>query len=529
MMRRRSIFPEWLLALVALSACADGVEPVPNSSNALAPHGFDVPLTATGTLPSYQTDAEKADAKADRFDVRGNYRDIYGVTAPPVGARAVAQFEPTDGVLISWDNGVADFLIELVDALDEAAAITLITWDASESAQLRAYFRQIGVRTERMKFFEFEHEAFWTRDYGPWTIALPDGRPAFVDNAYYPERRRDDAIPTLLGRALNVPVYRTPIATEGGNFATNGDGVCFATYWLREENPDLSAADLAQVKADYLGCEQTIILERLEGEGTGHVDMYAKFVSRDTVLVGRYTTAQDRTNAAILDRNAQRLSQVRLADGTPLKVVRIPMPTPRYPVYRSYTNALIANDTVVVPVYPSDRRYEAQALQVWREALPGHTLVTVDSDGVIELGGAVHCTTMSYNTNRVRPANGPVAPVLPPSPNTQAELVSTPGLRIRDNSEISDVLTSDAAGTLGSVEVSLDIDHAYVGDLIVYLVHDDAYVVLSDRAGGNASGLRTTYTVDGFRGRPKAGDWTLVVRDTATQDEGRLNGWSVAF
>ena len=52
------------------------------------------------------------------------------------------------------------------------------------------------------------------------------GVPKFVDPRYYNERRRDDAIPTLMGRYFVTEVYRPAVATEGGNFMSNGEGIC---------------------------------------------------------------------------------------------------------------------------------------------------------------------------------------------------------------------------------------------------------------------------------------------------------------
>lgn len=519
-----------IVAILLMNACAEAQDEG-NPSIELAP-GFDLPVNErVATLPAYQTEAERERVKADRFDIRGNYQDIFGFTSAPRIARAVAEFERSDGVLMAWDNGVATFLIELVDALDEATNIYIVTWDESESRQLKAYFADIGVNTSRLEFFEYQNDTFWTRDYGPIMIADATGAPAFVDARYYPDRTRDDAIPTFMSRYFNVPVYRPPVATEGGNFMSNGEGLCVVTEWFLQENPGLTASEAQQIKRDYFGCAQTVVLERMDGEGTGHVDMFAKFVSEDTVLVGQYTRQDDRTNAAILDRNAQRLAQVRLANGSNLRVVRIPMPQPDYPVYRSYTNSVIANNTVVVPIYPSDRRYEAEALEVYRQTMPNYRIVTVDSDGVIELGGAVHCTTMGFATGNLAAAE-PFEPTPEPEPQpepTSDVYASEPALSIVDLQTVQDSIFVEEQGTVNRLFLELDIDHTYVGDLVVYIEHNGEYLVLQDQAGGNAQGLKRQFDISAFAGREKAGEWTLVIEDRARQDVGRLNSWALSF
>jgi hypothetical protein len=136
-----------------------------------------------------------------------------------------------------------------------------------------------------------------------------------------------------------------------------------------------------------------VFLEPLVGEQTGHVDMFATFVSSDVVVVGEYSPDADPLNAEILDRNAQRLAAVRTSRG-PLRVLRIPMPPHTLDVWRTYTNVLFANGTLVVPTYPGiDPQGEAEALAIYKHLLPGWTVVGVDCNRLIEWGGAVHCVT----------------------------------------------------------------------------------------------------------------------------------------
>ena len=519
-------------ALFAASACAPDEStstPIP-----LAPAGFDIPMSGhDGIRPAWETEGEKHQTKADGFDVRGNYQEIFGTTnAPSGGGRALAEFEPKDAVVIAWEGDLSPFMSDTVAAVIDAAPIYIVTPDLGYSNAVRQYLRDDGVDTSNIEFFEFQHESFWTRDYGPIPVALRDGSSGFVDPTYYPNRRRDDAIPTLMARHFGVPVYRPQLATEGGNFMTNGEGLCVVTEWLLEENPRTSRSEIERIKRDYYGCSRLVVLERMYGEGTGHVDMYAKFTSRDTVLVGEYDPRIDRQNAAILDRSAERLAALRLADGTPLRVVRIPMPKPTYPVYRSYTNSLIINNTVVVPTYRSDRDHEAAALAAYRRALPPmYKIVTIDSEAPIALGGAVHCTTMGFTFNGASPAVEPTPdPVpTPDEPDDVSTYTSTPRAAILDLKRTEDAIGVNATGTVGRVVIDVDIDHTYIGDLYVALEHDGKLAELQRFAGGNTSGLTRSFTVEGFAGLDRGGEWTLVIEDHYHQDEGVLNEWTLSF
>ena len=130
---------------------------------------------------------------------------------------------------------------------------------------------------------------------------------------------------------------------------------------------------------DFLGCERSVILEPLIGEGTGHIDMFSKLVGPNTMLLGDYRESDDPMNAALLDRNARRIERFAQESAWPLEVIRVPMPRSRRSgAYPSYTNSLIVNDLVIIPVYPRQPRYEMEALEAYRRALGSeYSLVTL--------------------------------------------------------------------------------------------------------------------------------------------------------
>lgn len=531
----------WLtVLLVPLVACSgvggSGSEgPVP-----LAPEGFGLEPTGQGEiLPVWQTNDERLGAKSDDLDPRGLYEDIYGITQPPVGTvRAMAEFEPVDGVLIAWYGQMLDFLVPLIREVAKVSDVYVITDYLSYTGHLKTLLPENGVDVSRVHYLEYPHDAFWTRDFGPISVERADGSVAFIDARYYYNRRRDDAVPTLLADYLGIPVYRPNLSTEGGNFMTNGEGLCVVTRWLVQENENLYENALVDIQHTYFGCERTIVLERMNGEGTGHVDMFAKFTARDTILVGQYDPADDPVNAAILNDNAARLAELTLSDGTPVKVVRIPMPSAGGGVYRSYTNSLLANGTVIMPSYDTDFILEPAAVAAYEAALPaGYTVATVDSSQVIQWGGAVHCTAMQFN---FRPLGGGTelpdatptldTPVVDPPDGAGTTFESKPDIPIPDLKQAVDTIEVDLAGSVdGIVVVEVSIEHSYVGDLVVILEHEGLWAELQRMAGGSAQGLYKKFSIQGFEGVPLAGKWRLVVEDHAEQDEGVLESWSLTL
>lgn len=497
---------------------------------------LDLPLPQVrGALPKAETASEQQITKTDEFDVRGNYGEIFGESpAPSRQVRALAEFENTEAVLIAWEDGLDSFMLGLIDEVSRASDVWVITWDLNTSNTVRGRLERRGTDVSRVKFFEFPHESFWTRDYGPISVVDSDGNTTFVDPKYYPQRRRDDAVPTLMSRYFNVDVARPNLATEGGNFMTNGAGVCVVTEWLLQENPSLDGSRIQQIQDQYFGCRQTLVLERLAREGTGHIDMFAKFVSENTILIGEYDEL-DPQNAALLDRNVERLEEFARDNDWALNIVRIPMPAGSNGVYRSYTNSLIVNDTVIVPIYRADRRYESQALEVYRNAMPaGYSIVTVDAEDAIQLGGAVHCTTMGFVTaifDAVAPEPATVPRVDSPNlaDDSSEPVISQPNRLIGDLSTTVDTIAVRQTGLAFSIEVAIDLEHSYLGDLVISLEHEGFEATLLRNLGTGQTRLERTFEISVPRGIERSGDWRLVIVDTAEQDSGVLKSWSIRF
>jgi agmatine deiminase len=139
----------------------------------------------------------------------------------------------------------------------------------------------------------------------------------------------------------------------------------------------------------HLGCRDLIVLPRLAGEPTGHVDMYATVTGPGEAIVGRYDPEDDPDNAALLDEAAAILRRAHFV------VRRVPMPSNLDGRFRSYTNSLAVNGVVLVPSYDDDAVAERHTLSVFRAAYPGRRILSIDSRAIIELDGAVHCAIMS--------------------------------------------------------------------------------------------------------------------------------------
>ena len=82
---------------------------------------------------------------------------------------------------------------------------------------------------------------------------------------------------------------------------------------------------------------------------------------------------------------------------------------------------------------------------------------------------------------------------------------------------------------LKDVKIHVDIEHTYIGDLVIKVkAADGTTATLHDKTGGTTNNLRETYdpvNIPGLAvliGTIQTGTWTLEVRDTATADKGKI-------
>jgi extracellular elastinolytic metalloproteinase len=123
---------------------------------------------------------------------------------------------------------------------------------------------------------------------------------------------------------------------------------------------------------------------------------------------------------------------------------------------------------------------------------------------------------------------GPASPVI--------EHQAAPHTTIPDNlaSGITSALEVEQGGAVKRVVASLDIEHPYVGDLVVRLTAPNSPpVTLHNRSGGSANDIVRDYDSDQeqalgpVKGTDARGTWTLHVADRARLDTGTLHTWGL--
>jgi agmatine deiminase len=272
-------------------------------------------------------------------------------------------------------------------------------------ASATGHLEAAGVDMQKVSFFLHPTNDAWCRDHGPAFLINPaaEQKKVIIDwnyNAWgnkYPPFDLDDVIPTLVGKALNLPVYYPGIVMEGGSVEFNGRGTVLTSACCLlnpNRNPELNQDQIESMLRDYYGVEQVLwVKEGITGDDTdGHIDDTVRFVDADTVITVIEEDKQDE-NYTLLQENLGDLKKMRLLNGKQLNIIELPMPKAiiyedqRLPA--SYANFYIANESVIVPTFRCDR--DEKALRIIQECFPARRVVGIDSTDIIWGLGSFHC------------------------------------------------------------------------------------------------------------------------------------------
>jgi agmatine deiminase len=305
---------------------------------------------------------------------------LHQLTAPPPGpARNPAEWEPMTGALIRWPLGIS---VALIAEMSEDIEVYTIVANSSEQAAATSAYQSGGVNMDNVYFILAPTNSIWTRDYGPWFIFDADGNQGIVDHIYNRPRPYDDVIPQVVGAEWKIPVYGMDLEHTGGNHMSDGLGTSMSTRLVYVENPDKTQAEVDSIMLAYLGNDYTV-LDYIESGGIHHIDCWAKFLDPTTILVKEVSVGHPSYH--LLNQRADFLATEMSAWGRPYTVVRIMCPSGT-----AYTNSIILNDKVLVPLFGGSG--DTTAIRIYEEAMPGYEILGFY--GSWYENDAIHCRIM---------------------------------------------------------------------------------------------------------------------------------------
>jgi agmatine deiminase len=327
-------------------------------------------------------------------------------TPPPFTPRNMAEWEEVEWLVITW-TGFPDILKEIVRHGRLEAKVLI---SCSDSNQVKTYLTNNQVPLGNVYYLHTPFNSIWIRDYFANSIYQNEVDSLYlVDWIYNRPRPADDLLPINVANHLNIQTFSTTtvptdLVHTGGNFMSDGSGLGFSSELVDEENgpngnhnlTNKTPAQVDSIMKWYHGIEYYVKMTALPYDIINHIDMHMKLLNEQTLLVGEFPVGvsdgpQIESNISYIQNN--------FTDqwGEPLRIVRIPMvpsTSGAYPPsghYRTFSNSIFINKTVLVPLYY--QAFDTIALRLYKEYLPGYNIVGINCQAIIPSAGALHCIT----------------------------------------------------------------------------------------------------------------------------------------
>jgi agmatine deiminase len=360
-------------------------------------------------------------------------KNIVCPTPASLGYAMPAEWEPHAATWLGWPHNASDWpgkfevipwvYGEMARKISAGEKIYLLVRHDKDEQFARHVFKSAGVDLRKIKFVTHPTNRGWTRDTGPIFVKrkAKSGKAEtaivhfhFNGWAKYDNWRKDTKVPEIAARLLGKKLFhaqaepRAPhsalrnFVIEGGGMELNGQGTlisteqCYLDPKIQVRNPGLGKKEIESALKNHLGVTNIFWLcEGPTGDDThGHIDDICRFVNRKTLVLVREKNPHDE-NYRPLEKNWERIKDMRLEDGSKPEVVELPMPSPLFfdgvRLPSSYANFYVCNAGVIVPTFndPNDR----VALGILGELFKDRPVMGIHAVDLVWGFGSLHCLT----------------------------------------------------------------------------------------------------------------------------------------
>jgi agmatine deiminase len=319
------------------------------------------------------------------------------ISNAPQANRLAAEWEPALGTMVVWPLSIPYKLA--VELAKDNHLYTIVENDAAKTAASEWYTKWgIAPSTNTFIYAPKGIDSWWVRDWGPGAVFTPEGKMKLADGKYiystpitniqcedslyfiYKTQDKqviktetDDSATVHLAKGLGLDVLDLPFINTGGNVLTDGLGTAFSTCVLLNENRyyGVKDDDFLQLNKKLLGINAYSILSNFEKRGIQHIDCFMKLLDEERILV--MEPPSDHELYPVYESIVENeLSQLITPYGRPYEILRIKTARYNEKALAAYTNAIIVNKTIYVPLFQI--KEDKVALETWQEAMPGYVV-----------------------------------------------------------------------------------------------------------------------------------------------------------
>jgi agmatine/peptidylarginine deiminase len=311
--------------------------------------------------------------------------------------RTAAEWEPAIGTMVSWPLSIPS---KLAVELSEDNHLFTIVKDSTSRTEAMAWYSKWGINADDNTFVIAPQgvDSWWTRDWGPSAVFTSEGQMKLGDGKYIfstPVTGRnctdslqflyqtedhkvitteeDDNATVPIGNQLKIEVLDLPFINTGGNVLTDGIGTAFSMCILTNENRyfGVDTDQFLKLNKSLLGIDRYHFLSNFEKRGIQHIDCFLKLLDEERILVIEppkdhelYQVYEDIVN--------YELSKLTTPYGRPYEILRLKTNRTFGNQLAAYSNSIIVNKTIYVPLFRIDQ--DKTALARWQEVMPGYTV-----------------------------------------------------------------------------------------------------------------------------------------------------------
>jgi len=313
-----------------------------------------------------------------------------------------AEWEPHEGTWLQWPQDklyhgyelkLERIWLNMVEALQDHENVHLFVSDLRQRDHISSQLVYHNIGLKNIDFHIIPTNDVWARDNGPIFVINDDGE-------------------TAIAEQLEIPIFAVPMVLVGGAVEVNGKGTFMATRTSiidSYRNPGMNPENIERILSQYLGLKHFIWLT---GAGRGecnqwgdetdsHIDIIARFTDESTILYN-WTDDENVLRYNLLRKSFQELKAAATESGKALTLVPLPLPEVHQTspmakwrtsslADRAYSNYLVANNIVLVPVY--GHKNDRTSLKIVAEQFPTRDIIGIQVVALVEHGGAIGCVT----------------------------------------------------------------------------------------------------------------------------------------
>ncbi|MBN1979924.1 MAG: agmatine deiminase family protein [Chitinivibrionales bacterium] len=359
----------------------------------LIPHELTVELAKDDTLYVLVPDSAKKTEAESAFKSWGvNLKHVRWL---PVDAGPGAPWTRDWGPFCLFDSsrhfllGDADFRDDPLSCLYPISIngkkMTIAVQDSGHLASVWDYIidYEYDTITVALRVAQPQEKKNWSyKDSLAWYASFVEGGPV-----------EDYTEPTEIARLLGIKSHPISVAITGGNALVDGHGTVFSNRIMFNENYltlGLTPAEVISRVRKELGVRRYLYIPYYEDFGIQHIDCIMKIIDEETIVIARPPQHHPlyKTYCSIADFFASQKSVF----GRTYTVIPIETPAYRFDFVPAYTNGLILNKKVLVPLFGISQ--DSAALRTFRAAMPGYTVIGIpsgDSPKPWKWYDALHC------------------------------------------------------------------------------------------------------------------------------------------